>query len=113
MDANISYLKAASIWFKIFSALFMVGGILITIASHIPSVVGLVVAGSVLRQSDPTLGLFTGLLGLVVGVIQLLGVVFVTFVLYTVGRVLDLLADIGDELFDLRRIRFESGHRPK
>lgn len=113
MDANIAYLKTASTWFKIVSALFLVVGMLLTIVSHIPSVLGLFVAGSVLRQNDPTLGLFTGLLGLVVGVIQILVVVFITFILYTVGRVLDFLADIGDEIYDLRRIRFEQGHRPK
>jgi hypothetical protein len=113
MDANIAYIKTASTWFKIFSALFLVAGVLITIVSHIPSVVGLFVAGAVLRSNDPALGLFTGLLGLVVGIIQILGVIFFTFVLYTVARVLELLADIGDEIYDLRRIRFESGHRPK
>ena len=109
MDANIAYMKTASTWFKIFSALFLVAGILLTIASHIPSVLGLAVAGSALRQTNPTLGLFTGLLGLVVGAIQIIGVALITFILYTVGRVLDFLADIGEEIYDLRRIRFEQG----
>lgn len=111
MDANIAYIKTASTWFKIISAIFLVAGVLLTIVSHIPSVLGLFVTGAAIRPNDPALGLFTGLIGLVVGVIQLLGVVFITFVLYTVGRLLDLVADVGDEIYDLRRIRFESGHR--
>jgi hypothetical protein len=107
MDRNIAFMQFASTWFKIFSGLFLVAGVLLTIVSHIPSVFGLFVAGAVLRQNDPTLGIFTGLLGLVIVAIQLLGVGFISFVLYTIARVLDFLADLGDEIFDLRRIRFE------
>src|SRR5690242_15617646 len=112
MDANIRFMQFASTWFKIFSGVFLVGGILLTILSNIPGVMGLIVAGAAIApRGGAGFGVITGALGLIIVAIQLIGVGLISFVLYTIARVLDFLADMGDELFDLRRIRFEQGGR--
>ncbi|HSS96381.1 MAG TPA: hypothetical protein VLK33_05105 [Terriglobales bacterium] len=103
MDANIRFMQFASTWFKIFSGVFLVGGILLTIGSNIPGVVALFAAGATLnsRGGGAGFGVLTGALALIVVAIELLAVALVSFVLYTIARVLDFLADMGDEIFGL------------
>jgi len=106
MDSNIRYLQFASNIFKILSALVLVGGGLITALIQVPAIGMFVLVGGV-----SGMGAVTGVLGIIQFIVQVFGLLTASFILYTIGRVLDLLADVGDELFDLRRIRFEQGRR--
>lgn len=105
MDRNIAFMEFASKIFKIVSVLVFVGGGLVIAFIQLPAIAALTLMGSAAGVGAVSAGI-----GVVNLVVQGFSVLIISFGFYTIARVLDFLADMGDEIYDLRRIRFEQSN---